>query len=275
MHKNKNFRYNPVASNIIAVALNDGTISIWNTETEERLRSFKGHSSSILSISWSTFGNKLASVAKDSQLNIYEPQLGDDCLVAQRQVLSSTRGARIQFVCNDTMVLVAGFSKTSQRQCTLYRSEDLKDLHTQEMDVNTQPLTPHYDVDTSVLFLTGKGDRIIQMYEISTSTPYFLPLAHYTAPSGHQALSLQHKNLCDVKAVEFQRGFRLTEKTLEMISFRVPRVKVKLYKLSSIYFTIISERSFPTRRVPTRIGYLETISNCSRMDQWRFGDAHF
>lgn len=34
------------------------------------------------------------------------------------------------------------------------------------MDVSSQPLAPFYDYDSSVLFLTGKGDRQITMFEV-------------------------------------------------------------------------------------------------------------
>lgn len=104
--------------------------------------------------------------------------------------------------------------------------DELREVDTLELSSGTQLHFPHYDPDTSVLFLAAKGDRLISTYEISTSAPHFLQLYPWTAPSNHQAISLQQKNVCDVRSVEFRCGWRLTEKTLEKISFRVPRVKV-------------------------------------------------
>lgn len=58
------------------------------------------------------------------------------------------------------------------------------------------------------------------------TAPFFLPLSPGTFSTTHQAISMGHKVECDVRIVEFMKGWRLTEKTIELLSFRVPRVKV-------------------------------------------------
>jgi hypothetical protein len=119
----------------------------------------------------------------------------------------------------------------SKRRCALYAIEDgITEVDHVALDSGTQLPMPHYDADTSVLFLAAKGDRIIHMYEINSTAPHFLPLSSWSAPSNHQAISLQPKNVCDVRLVEFRCGWRLTDKTLERISFKVPRVKKDLFQ---------------------------------------------
>uniref|UniRef100_A0A0N5BX19 Coronin n=1 Tax=Strongyloides papillosus TaxID=174720 RepID=A0A0N5BX19_STREA len=225
-------RYHPTAKDLLTVAYGDCSICIFNIKSSEMVFEIKqAHEYQILSISWSYDGTKLATLGKDKMLKIFQPQLdGEDCCIAEKKVLESTRSARVLFVCDDSMILIASFSRTSNRQCTLLDSFTLKDLHQQQIDTNTQPLIPHYDYDSSILFLTGKGDHGIQMYELSPSSPYMLPLAPFTALTGHQTIALHQKNVCDVRAVEFQRGWRLTEKALEKLSFRVPRVKKDLFQ---------------------------------------------
>lgn len=68
-------------------------------------------------------------------------------------------------------------------------------VHTEVIDTSTQPLVPHYDNDTSVLFLSGKGDRSIQMFEIAADNPHFMKLASFTGISGHQAIAFHQKNV--------------------------------------------------------------------------------
>uniref|UniRef100_A0A915D2L2 Coronin n=1 Tax=Ditylenchus dipsaci TaxID=166011 RepID=A0A915D2L2_9BILA len=223
-------RYNPTASGIIAVGIANGTIQIWNLLTEQCVLQINAHLDGILSLAWSADGLKLASVGRDCMLKVFEPQLGADCCVCERKVLESSRGARVLFVCEDSIILVVGFSRQSNRQCALYRTADLHQLVNETIDTSTQPLIPVYDYDTSVLFLTGKGDRTIQMFEVSAEVPHFLRLSPFTGSTGHQAIALQQKNMCSVMNVEFQRGWRLTEKTLEKISFRVPRIKKDLFQ---------------------------------------------
>uniref|UniRef100_A0AAF5DEL8 Coronin n=1 Tax=Strongyloides stercoralis TaxID=6248 RepID=A0AAF5DEL8_STRER len=225
-------RYHPTAQDLLTVAYGDCSICIFNIKLNEIVFEIKhAHEHQILSISWSYDGTKLATLGKDKMLKIFQPQLNEeDCCVAEKKVLESTRSARVLFVCDDSLILIVSFSRTSNRQCTLLDSFTLKDLHQQQIDTNTQPLIPHYDYDSSILFLTGKGDHGIQMFELSPSSPYMLPLAPFTSLTGHQTIALHQKNVCDVRAVEFQRGWRLTEKALEKLSFRVPRVKKDLFQ---------------------------------------------
>uniref|UniRef100_A0A1I8AQU8 Coronin n=1 Tax=Steinernema glaseri TaxID=37863 RepID=A0A1I8AQU8_9BILA len=223
-------RYNPIAADILAVACSDCSINICDLSQQRVIQTINAHEQPILGISWSADGRKLASVAKDGALCVFEPQLGEQCLLATKNILESTRGARVLFVCDDSMILVASFSRGSQRLCTLYNSATLDVVHQQLVDTSPQLLIPHYDHDTSVLWLSGKGDRTVHMFEISPEAPFFMQLAPYSAPSGHQSIAMQNKLKCNVKAVEFQRGYRLTEKTLEQMIFKVPRVKKELFQ---------------------------------------------
>uniref|UniRef100_A0A0N4ZVE5 Coronin n=1 Tax=Parastrongyloides trichosuri TaxID=131310 RepID=A0A0N4ZVE5_PARTI len=225
-------RFHPTAKDLLTVAYADCSVCIYNLKTQQVVYEIKeAHEHQILSMAWSYDGTKLATIGKDKFLKIFQPQLeGEDPCIAKKKILESTRSARILFVCDDSMILIVSFSRTSNRQCTLLDAFTLKDLHQQQIDTNTQPLIPHYDYDSSILFLTGKGDHGIQMYELSPSSPYMLPLAPFTGVTGHQTIALHQKNVCDVKAVEFQRGWRLTEKALEKLSFRVPRVKKDLFQ---------------------------------------------
>ena len=136
--------------------------------------------------------------------------------------------------------------RSSSRHLSLYDPDTLKQLHSAIVDTSPQLLVPHFDYDSNVVFLTGKvtaaarrlvfsspstvfsfqGDRIVNMYEVRAEPPWLLQLASYTAPSGHQAFSIHQKNVADVGKVEFARGWRLTESSVESLSFTVPRVKV-------------------------------------------------
>ena len=76
-----------------------------------------------------------------------------------------------------------------------------------------------------------QGDHTINMFELTYDFPYLLPLSNFTAPTGSQAIAYHNKKACNVMAVEFQVAWRLTEKTLERLIFRVPRVKVRNFTL--------------------------------------------
>lgn len=99
-------------------------------------------------------------------------------------------------------------------------------LNTVSLDVSPAILVPFYDEDSSTLFVTGKGDCTIYAYEITDENPYICPLSHHRCSSLHQGLSFLQKNQCDVTIVEFAKALRLTNNTIEPLSFTVPRLKV-------------------------------------------------
>lgn len=95
------------------------------------------------------------------------------------------------------------------------------------LDVSPALLIPYYDEDSSTIFLTGKGDTTIYAYEVTEDAPYLCPLSHHRCLSIHQGLSFLTKNKCDVSIVEFSKCYRLTNNSIEPLSFTVPRLKVK------------------------------------------------
>jgi coronin-7 len=61
---------------------------------------------------------------------------------------------------------------------------------------------------------------------VTEEAPYLCPLSHHRCNSLHQGLSFLPKSVCNVSNVEFARALRLTNNTIEPLSFTVPRIKV-------------------------------------------------
>lgn len=76
--------------------------------------------------------------------------------------------------------------------------------------------------------LQFQGDSTIYAFEVTEEPPYCCPLSHHRCSSLHQGLSFLPKNKCDVASVEFASALRLTNNTIEPLSFTVPRIKVHL-----------------------------------------------
>lgn len=117
--------------------------------------------------------------------------------------------------------------RVSERQISVYKVSNLSaPLNTVGLDVSPAILMIYYDEDSSTLFLTGKGDSTIYAFEITDESPFICPLSHHRSMSLHQGLSFISKNHCDVANVEFAKAYRLTNTTVEPLSFTVPRIKV-------------------------------------------------
>lgn len=81
-----------------------------------------------------------------------------------------------------------------------------------------------------LIFNIFQGDITIYAFEITEESPYICPLSHHRCSTLHQGLSFLPKNVCDVSSVEFAKALRLTNNTIEPISFTVPRIKVTTTK---------------------------------------------
>ncbi|CAG2122579.1 unnamed protein product, partial [Medioppia subpectinata] len=62
------------------------------------------------------------------------------------------------------------------------------------------------------------------------SPPFIHHLSHYNAPNPHQSVAYLYKRFCDVRAVEFARGYRLTPTAVEPLSFTVPRLRTEYFQ---------------------------------------------
>jgi coronin-7 len=99
-----------------------------------------------------------------------------------------------------------------------------------------------------------QGDSTVMTFEVSHDEPHLFALSPYRPSGLTQGLAFLPKNVCNVRDVEFARSFRLTNTTIEPISFTVPRVKTAFFQ----------DDLFP----PTRVLWEPTVSS----DEW-FGGS--
>ncbi|XP_063286634.1 coronin-7 [Pelobates fuscus] len=224
-------RFHPCASDLLVSSSYDLMVRIWNLKTAKNVLTLQGHEDQIFSLAWSPDGRFLATCSKDQRVRIYEPRIS---IKPQQEGPGpeGARGARILWVCNGKYLLVSGFDSKSERQLSLYKPEELSrgPITSLSIDVSPSTLIPHYDPDTSLLVLSGKGDTRAFLYEVLPDPPYFLECNSFNSSDPHKGLQFMRKVDCAVRDVEVLRGIRLSNSSLEPMAFRVPRVKKEFFQ---------------------------------------------
>lgn len=229
-------KFHPTSSDVLASASYDTTVKIWDLAPLNSGNAaiakitLNGHTDQIFSVAWSPCGQYLASACKDGKLRVYKPR-NNDVPVNEGKGPVGTRGARVVWALDGRYLVVMGFDKVSERQIMIFKADKLNSpLNTVGLDVSPAILMPFYDEDSSTLFLTGRGDSTIYAFEVTEEAPFCCPLSHHRCASLHQGLSFLPKNKCDVAGVEFASALRLTNNTIEPLSFTVPRIKSELFQ---------------------------------------------
>jgi len=125
---------------------------------------------------------------------------------------------------SDTRVLSCGFSKTSEREYSLWDLKDMsKPLSKSMVDSASGLLMPFFDNDTSMLYLVGKGDGNIRYYEIVDEAPYIHYLSEFKSSTPQRGCCLIPKRAVNVSDCEVARVLKVGVKLVEPISFQVPR----------------------------------------------------
>ncbi|NXA63771.1 CORO7 protein, partial [Mohoua ochrocephala] len=197
-------RFHPVASDLLVSSSYDMTVRIWELSTGREVLCLQGHTDQIFSMAWSPDGKKLATVSKDGRIRLYEPRRSSQPQ-QEGPGPEGGRGARLVWVCGGDYLLVSGFDSRSERRILLYRAQALPEgpLSVLGLDVAPSTLLPFYDEDTSVVFLTGKGDTRVFLYEVTPEPPYFLECNSFTSNEPHKGFVFLPKTACEVREVEF------------------------------------------------------------------------
>uniref|UniRef100_A0A3Q2Z6P4 Coronin n=1 Tax=Hippocampus comes TaxID=109280 RepID=A0A3Q2Z6P4_HIPCM len=223
-------KFHPLASDLLVSSSYDLTVRLWNLEDGEQVQLLTGHRDQVFCMAWSPDGKQLVTVCKDGKIRVYDPRKSD---APEGPGPDGHRGARVVWVCEGKYLLVSGFN-SSERALYLYSAASLSSgvVASVCVDVSPSTLIPFYDQDTGVVFLTGKGDTRVHIYEIVPEDPYFEECSSFKSPEPHklQGLAFLPKSECNVREVEIAVALMLTKTTVEPVVFKMPRVKREFFQ---------------------------------------------
>lgn len=214
--------FNQVANNIVATSSSDFSVKVWDIEKGKDVCSIEAqHTDIISSVDWNGNGSLLVTACKDKKVRVLDPR--QNKVASEAEAHLGVKGSRVCWLHGDK-VFSSGFSKTSEREVCIWDIKDMsKPVVRQNIDSASGLLCPFFDKDTSVLFLAGKGDGNIRYYEIVDEAPYMHFLSEFKSNTPLRGLSFLPKRGVNVTECEIARGFKVSVKMVEPISFQVPR----------------------------------------------------
>jgi coronin-1B/1C/6 len=165
-------RYHPTASNILASTAADGTVKVWDVEKSEAVSSFDDMPDLAQDIVWDYRGDQYATSCKDKLIRFVDGRTSS--VVNSFEGHEGNKSVKLQFLGESGKFLSVGSSKTSSREVKIWDLKNLsKPLHTETIDTASGGMIPLYDNDTNVVYLQGKGDGILRVFEFDDTAPYF------------------------------------------------------------------------------------------------------
>jgi len=214
--------FNPIANNVIASTSTDYTVKIWDVEKGAAKFDIPGHSDIIQASCWDWCGQLFATASKDKKVRVLDPRA--NAVVQEVEAHVGVKGMRVLFLGSQEKLFSMGFSKTSERQFSIWEPRKLGEaLRTENIDTAAGILMPFYDNDCNVLYLAGKGDGNIRYYELVDENPYVYFLTEFKSATPQRGMGWAPKLAMDLASCEIARLLKLTATAIEPISFSVPR----------------------------------------------------
>ncbi|KAI9346555.1 hypothetical protein BDR26DRAFT_855750 [Obelidium mucronatum] len=194
-------------------------------------------------------GSLVATTARDNVVRLFDARSSTMPVASSAQVHTGVKPSKVLWLGGNSlqhMLLTTGFSKTRDRECGLWDSRSMREpvlMH--KVDSSTGSLIPLYDADSSLLFLTGKGDTSIRTFEISSSTLMQTPTTFVASRPINNAVLMKKVTLnvmdCEIaRIMALSTGGSFGESVLTPISVSVAR-KSKLEFQSDLFPDTIEE----------------------------------
>mmetsp|Transcript_23439 Transcript_23439/g.32738 ORF Transcript_23439/g.32738 Transcript_23439/m.32738 type:complete len:450 (+) Transcript_23439:92-1441(+) len=218
-------KFHTTASNVLASTSADHTVKIWDIEKGEEISSYNEMGDLTQDMVWDVRGDMLATSCKDKIIRFMDPREG----TASSTLASPHDGfktVKVSYLGDSGKFLTTGVSKTAAREVKIWDLKNTaKPLVTEKIDTASGALLPLYDNDTNVLYLAGKGDGIIRLYEFEDSTPYLHKLNDgFRSTQSAKGLCMVPKRGLDVMKCETARILKLTNtQGVHPLTFTVPR----------------------------------------------------
>ncbi|KAL4472002.1 hypothetical protein ABPG72_018504 [Tetrahymena utriculariae] len=157
------------AKGILASASYDKTVKVWNTEESKDILTINQGSNYALCLEWSHEGSILGSTWNDKQIRIIDPRY--QTFVKEFGAHQSYRAQKLAFLGNTSHFITTGFDQLQKRQLFLWDIRNTSsNIKVEGCSQAQGVLHPYYDSDLGILYLNGKGEGLVRLFEYQNGT---------------------------------------------------------------------------------------------------------
>ena len=226
-----NIQFHPLAADVVVTANGTGKeVKFWDITTgESKLELPAGaHKGAISTMAWNRDGSLLCTESKDKELHLFDPRQQSE--VGHVVSHPSPKGGRSVWINKYDWILSTGFTKDSVREASIFDPKMLTKgpLETIQLGVSSSYIMSFVDEAIGVVYLAGKGDGNIRVFEMLPNKPLFNETIEWKASQPQSGLALLPRSEVDVKECEIAKFLKLTPAAggqVIPLSFFVPRVK--------------------------------------------------
>lgn len=216
-------RFHPTAGTVLSSVGGDNTVKIWDVEKAMEIHTIQDHDQLIQELVWDVNGNNLATSSKDKNVRIFDPRSG----ALSSTISTAHEGAKsikLAYLGHSNKLFSVGFNKTSMRQMKIWDPRNLSaEVYRSEIDAAAGVIMPFFDNDTNLLYLAGKGDGNVRVYEAAGEGDSLIAITDFRSNVSAKGMAMIPKRGLNIMHNETARLLKLTTNSVEPLSFFVPR----------------------------------------------------
>jgi coronin-1B/1C/6 len=216
-------RFHPTAGTVLGSVGGDNTVKIWDVEKAMEIHTVQDHDQLIQELVWDMSGNNLATSSKDKNIRIIDPRTG----TVSNTITTAHEGAKsikLAYLGNTNKLFSVGFTKTSMRQMKIWDPRNMStEVYRTEIDSAAGVIMPFFDNDTNLLYLAGKGDGNVRVFEATSDGDSLIAITDFRSNVSAKGMAMVPKRGLNIMHNETARLLKLTPSSVEPLSFFVPR----------------------------------------------------
>lgn len=219
-------RYHPTADSTLLSTSADTTVKIWDVESAAEAQSYEDTDEKLIQdIVWDYRGDQFAVSAKDKAIRFVDPRTNTTVNKLEK-AHEGSKTVKLVYCGDSGKFFSFGSNRQSAREIKVWDLNNLdKPLHTEGVDTAAGAMIPLYDNDTKVVYLCGKGDGVIRIYEYEDKAPFIYKLndGFRSSTPGKGYCTVPKRGL-DILKHETVRILKVTNSDgVQPLNFYVPR----------------------------------------------------